>query len=104
MRVALTGVTGFIGRYIVRHLAGQGHSLRCWHRPSSNRDGFDKFGDVEWVKGDLGDAGSANALVDGCDAVVHAALYRPGAGFCGAEGELIDFVALGSPRGWAGDK
>ena len=92
MRVALTGATGFIGRYIVRHLAGQGHSLRCWHRPSSNREGFEGLGDMEWVEGDLGDAGSANALVDGCDAVVHSALYRPGAGFCGAEGELINFV------------
>ena len=30
MQVALTGGTGFIGRYIVDHLADQGHSLRCW--------------------------------------------------------------------------
>ena len=28
----------------------------------------------------------------GCDAVVHAALYRPGTGFRGAEGDLIEFV------------
>ncbi|MAD79837.1 MAG: nucleoside-diphosphate sugar epimerase [Planctomycetaceae bacterium] len=92
MRVALTGATGFIGHYIATHLADQGNQLRCWHRPSSRREGFDQIGDIEWVVGDLGDPDSANALVDGCDAVVHAALYRPGMGFRGAEGDLIEFV------------
>jgi len=92
MRVALTGATGFIGRYIAAHLAQQGHQLRCWYRASSNRDGFDQVGDLEWIEGDLGDPDRAHALVDGCDAVVHAALYRPGRGFRGAEGNVIEFV------------
>ena len=92
MRIALTGATGFIGRYIVNHFADQGHQLRCWHRPSSNREGFDQISDLDWIEGDLGDRDSANALVEGCDAVVHAALYRPGMGFRGAEGDLIEFV------------
>jgi nucleoside-diphosphate-sugar epimerase len=48
--------------------------------------------DLEWVEGDLGEPGGADSLVDGCDAVVHAALYRPGTGFRGAEGDLIEFV------------
>lgn len=63
MRVALTGATGFIGRYIANYLGEQGHQLRCWHRVSSNRDGFDHIGDLERIEGDLGDPGSANALV-----------------------------------------
>lgn len=92
MRIALTGATGFIGRYIATHLAGQGHQLRCWHRSFSNRDGFDQVGDLEWIEGDLGNPDSANSLVDGCDAVVHAALYRPGTGFRGAEGNVVEFV------------
>ena len=92
MRVALTGATGFIGRYIANHLAEQGHQLRCWRRASSSRDGFDHIGDLEWLEGDLGDQKSANSLVNGCDAVVHAALYRPGTGFRGAEGDVIEFV------------
>ncbi len=92
MRVALTGGTGFIGRYIANHLADQGHSLRCWHRPSSDREGFDQISNLQWVEGDLGDRDSENALVEGCDAVVHAALYRPGMGFRGAEGDLIEFA------------
>lgn len=92
MRVALTGATGFIGHYIATHLADQGHQLRCWHRPSSKLEGFDHISDLEWIEGDLGDPDSGNRLVDGCDAVVHAALYRPGMGFRGAEGDPIEFV------------
>ncbi|MEX0819721.1 MAG: NAD(P)-dependent oxidoreductase, partial [Pirellulaceae bacterium] len=92
MQIALTGATGFIGRYIAKHLAEQGHQLRCWYRPSSDRESFGQIGDLDWVEGDLGNPDSANALVDGCDAVVHAALYRPGKGFRGAEGDLVEFV------------
>ena len=92
MRVAVTGATGFIGRYIVNHLAAEGHSLRCWHRPASNREVFHQVSNLHWIEGDLGDRDSANTLVEGCDAVVHAALYRPGVGFRGAEGDLIEFV------------
>ncbi len=92
MQVALTGATGFIGRYIAGHLASLGHTLRCWHRPQSNREGFDQISDLQWMAGDLGDADSAHALVAGCDAVIHAALYRPGMGFRGAEGDVVEFV------------
>lgn len=93
MQIALTGGTGFIGRYIVAHLIGQGHRLRCWYRPMSNRDGFeDSAYSLEWVEGDMGNATSIEALVEGCDAVVHAALYHPGGGFRGGEGDIVEFV------------
>lgn len=93
MRIAVTGATGFLGRYVVAHLAGQGHSLRAWFRPSSDRSGFESVGEaIAWVPGGLGDDASARALVEGCDAVVHAALERPGGGFIGAEGAIVPFV------------
>ena len=92
MRVAVTGATGFIGRYIVEHLASLGHSLRCWHRPSSNREGLEGIADLTWIEGDLGERESARTLVEGSDAVIHAALFRPGAGFRGAEGDVVEFV------------
>lgn len=99
MRVALTGCTGFIGRYIACHLSDQGHSLRCWHRPTSDRAGIAESIDLvaetidlEWVEGELGDSDSTRSLVQGCDVVVHGALYRPGTGFRGAEGDIVEFA------------
>ncbi|HVS09417.1 MAG TPA: NmrA family NAD(P)-binding protein, partial [Planctomycetota bacterium] len=33
MRIAVTGATGFIGRYMVRGLAREGHTVRALVRP-----------------------------------------------------------------------
>ena len=41
MKVAVTGVTGCVRRYVVRHRARAGHRLRCWCRPGSDRGGFE---------------------------------------------------------------
>jgi nucleoside-diphosphate-sugar epimerase len=93
MRIAITGATGFLGRYIVQHLAMRGHACRCWHRSNADLGGFDQAGDhLQWLTGELGDDAAGRALVADCEAVVHAALYHPGGGFRGGEGEIIDFV------------
>jgi nucleoside-diphosphate-sugar epimerase len=47
---------------------------------------------VEWVPGELGNRIAGAGLVDGCDAVVHAALYYPGDNFRGGEGDVLEFV------------
>lgn len=93
MKIALTGGTGFIGHYIVRHLIELGHTCKCWYRPASVRSTLDDVtGSIEWVAGALADPESSAGLVQGCDAVVHAALFRPGESFRGSEGDLISFA------------
>lgn len=81
MRVAVTGATGFLGRYIVNDLLKRGHTCRCWYRPGSDRGGFEEISatqGVEWCAGQLGDTSATQALVDGVEAVVHAALDHGG--------------------------
>lgn len=94
MKIAVTGATGFVGRYIVNHLLRQGHHCRCWHRPESDRGGFEEsaLDRLEWLTGELNDRQASDELVSGVDAVVHAALRHPGGGFRGGEGDLIPFV------------
>ncbi|HEX7379687.1 MAG TPA: NAD(P)-dependent oxidoreductase [Pirellulales bacterium] len=93
MKIAITGATGFLGRYLVAGLAAQGHQLRCWHRPNSDLEGFEASADrVEWLVGELGDDGAGERLVAGREAVVHAALHHPGGGFRGGEGDIVPFV------------
>jgi nucleoside-diphosphate-sugar epimerase len=91
MRIAVTGGPGFIGHYIVRRLANSGHSLRCWYRPTSDRLGLEDVA-IEWLPGALNDEVASKSLVSGCDAVVHAALFRPGTGFRGAQGDIVEFA------------
>jgi len=93
MKIAVTGATGFIGRYIVDRLIDSGHRCRCWHRPNSNRRALEHSEQsLEWIPGELSNDHSVGRLVEGCDAVVHAALDRPGKSFRGGEGNLVEFV------------
>lgn len=74
-------------------LAGEGQRLRCWHRQTSDRSGFESVAEqIEWVEGELGEEKSSRELLVGCQAVVHAALDHPGGGFRGGEGEIVSFV------------
>ena len=93
MKIAITGATGFIGRYIVRHCLDQGHECRLWFRSEASRQGMENL-DVEWIQGELNDDASTRTLVEGCDAVIHSGLFREGAGFRGAEGNVVQFAQL----------
>jgi nucleoside-diphosphate-sugar epimerase len=93
MLIAVTGATGFLGHYLVEHLVGLGYSCRCLHRPASDRSGLEALGDaVEWYCGELGSAQYVDGFVAGASAVVHAALDRPGKGFRGQEGDVVEFA------------
>lgn len=95
MKIAVTGGTGFLGRYIISRLSESGHQIRAWYRPESPRGpANDLPGDIEWIPGDLTDPSSMDRLVESCDGVVHAALWRPGRGFRNAEGDVVEFARI----------
>ncbi len=72
MKILLTGATGFIGRRVARLLAARGFELRCLVRPGSDRTPLAGV-EYEPAEGDLTDAKSLEAAVDGCPTVVHLA-------------------------------
>jgi nucleoside-diphosphate-sugar epimerase len=79
MQIALTGATGFLGRYIARQLAQSGHRLRCWFRPQGEHARFeDEAVPIEWLPGELNDVAATQQLVRGADALVHAAVQWGG--------------------------
>ena len=68
--IAITGATGFAGRYAVSELLLRGHTLRALAR-DPGKAGL--AAGVETVKGDLADAAALARLVKGADAVIHLA-------------------------------
>ena len=70
MRIALTGATGFVGRYLVDHFLRRDHDVRALVREPARQGWLGDRG-VEMVAGDLEQAAALRALVDGADAVVH---------------------------------
>lgn len=69
--IALTGGTGFVGRYIIRALTESGWRVRLLtRRPPAEPWPADR---VETVTGDLAGAAALDALLAGADGLVHAA-------------------------------
>jgi len=104
MLIAVTGATGFLGRYLVRNLVHGGHRLRCWYRPTSDRTGFDDVNPhIDWLPGDLADPKAAELLVRGVDAVVHSGLQwqrQGGSRFSGHDNQypFLEANLMGSLR------
>ena len=74
--ILVTGGTGFLGAYIIKHLLLKGHSVKAIRRDNSKLPFFiapDLVAKVNWVAGDLLDIISLEEAMDGVDAVIHAA-------------------------------
>lgn len=70
MRIALTGVSGFIGSVTARHLTEAGHRVTALVRETSRRDHVEPYVD-RFVVGDHADESCWPELLDGADCVVH---------------------------------
>lgn len=70
MRIALTGVSGFIGSVTARHLAAAGHQVTGLVRETSRRDHIEGVVD-RLVVGDHADERCWAELLDGADGVIH---------------------------------
>lgn len=71
-RAFLTGATGFVGGHLVGELVSRGWDVRALVRQTSDTRGLERAG-VELVRGDLGDAGSIAAGLDGAEVAYHLA-------------------------------
>jgi len=72
--ILVTGATGFLGRNLCQHLAGQGYQLRALVRPTSNFAFLQTLG-VDIFLGDVTDFSSVLAATQGCQYVIHTAAY-----------------------------
>jgi nucleoside-diphosphate-sugar epimerase len=70
--VAITGATGFLGRYIVRAFADSGWRVRILARQPIDHPQLAGL-QLEVVSGDLSNQQALRELVDGADVIVHAA-------------------------------
>ncbi len=68
----LTGASGFIGGRLATRLVGEGHSVRCLVRPSSEISRLREL-DVELALGDLQDPDSLARAVEDAEYVFHCA-------------------------------
>lgn len=76
MRVLVTGGTGFVGAHTAAAIARAGHELRLLVRDPAKAErvlAAQRIGACDVVRGDITDAASVAAAIDGCDAVLHAA-------------------------------
>jgi nucleoside-diphosphate-sugar epimerase len=77
MLIGVTGGTGYVGAHCVRALLADGHRVRLLVGPDAEGapvlNVFTDSNDVDVLPGDVRNGATIDALLDGCDAVLHAA-------------------------------
>jgi len=73
--ILVTGGTGFLGSYIIKHLVEKGYRVRALRRTNKIPSWIDApvFNKVEWVEGDVLDVVSLEDAMEGVDVVIHSA-------------------------------
>lgn len=82
--ILITGGTGFLGAYIIKHLVNKGYAVKAIRRENSKLPFFistDILQKVQWINGDVLDIMSLEEAMEGVDAVIHSAAkvsFQPG--------------------------
>lgn len=88
MRIAVTGGTGLIGRFVVNDLLSKENEVRVLTRSSVGSESFGSRHDlVDVFVGDMSDSELVNSFLSDTDAVVHAAFTHVPGRFRGGEGD-----------------
>jgi nucleoside-diphosphate-sugar epimerase len=82
MKIAITGLSGFLGHYVAKKLFERDVHIKALVRRSSNTSHLKDYEEkITFVQGDLADKKGLREFVKGADVVIHMAYERNGAGF-----------------------
>jgi nucleoside-diphosphate-sugar epimerase len=101
MKIAITGLSGFLGHYVAKKLFEREVHIQALVRSTSNTSHLKDYEEkITFVKGDLADRKCLREFVKGTDVVIHTAYERDGAGFHEAADKdhkrFLDVNLLGS--------
>lgn len=72
MMILVTGATGFVGSQLCRRLTTDGHTVRVFHRPTSDLSVLQGL-EVEYAVGDVTEIDTLRKAMQGVDCIYHAA-------------------------------
>ena len=75
MKIFLTGASGFIGGYFLKHCLAAGHSVTCSVRSPKQADAIHALGSTPW-EGNLQNQGELSLTLAGFDVLIHVAGCR----------------------------
>ncbi len=82
MKIAITGLSGFLGHYVAKRLFERDVQMQALVRNTSDTSHLSEYEEkITFVQDDLGDKESLKKFVEGADIVIHMAYERNGAGF-----------------------
>ena len=82
MKIAITGLSGFLGHYVAKKLFERDVQMQALVRSVSNVSHLNRYEEkITFVRGDLEDKESLEKFVQGADIVIHMAYERNGTGF-----------------------
>ncbi len=82
MKIAITGLSGFLGHYVAKRLFERDVQMRALVRSTSDTSHLSEYEEkITFVQGDLGNKEILKKFVQSADVVIHMAYERNGAGF-----------------------